>query len=361
MRELESDDAVAILEDLEPEERAEVLANIPAVERVALARSLEYPEDSAGRLMQTEFIAVPPFWSVGQTIDHLREASDLPEEFYGLFVIDPAHRLVGTVALDRLLRSGRPTPIADITDTDPYEVAATDDQEQVARLFERYNLVAAPVVDDARRLVGIITVDDIVDVIEEEADEDIRRLAGVGDEEASDSVMYVARSRIPWLLVNVLTAFLAAAVIGLFGATIEQMVALAALMPIVASMGGNAGTQAMTVTVRAIATRDIAGRTAFRVIGREVAVGLLNGVAVAALVGLGAGLWFHDVALGVVIGIALVVNLLVAGFVGATIPLVFDRLRIDPAIASGVVLTAVTDVTGFFVFLGLAGWWFGLL
>ncbi len=361
MRELESDDAVAILEDLEPEERAEVLANIPAVERVALARSLEYPEDSAGRLMQTEFIAVPPFWSVGQTIDHLREASDLPEEFYGLFVIDPAHRLVGTVALDRLLRSGRPTPIADITDTDPYEVAATDDQEQVARLFERYNLVAAPMVDDARRLVGVITIDDIVDVIEEEADEDIRRLAGVGDEEASDSVMYVARSRIPWLLVNVLTAFLAAAVIGLFGATIEQMVALAALMPIVASMGGNAGTQAMTVTVRAIATRDIAGRTAFRVIGREVAVGLLNGVAVAALVGLGAGLWFHDVALGVVIGIALVVNLLAAGFVGATIPPVFARLRIDPAIASGLVLTAVTDVTGFFVFLGLAGWWFGLL
>jgi len=360
VRELESDDAVAILEDLEPEERAEVLAQLPAVERVALARGLEYPEDSAGRLMQTEFIAVPPFWTVGQAIDHLREAGDLPDEFFSLFVVDPGYHLVGTVALDRLLRSKRPTAIADITDTDPYTVDATDDQEQVARLFERYNLVAAPVVDDGGRLVGVITVDDIVDVIEEEADEDIRRLAGVGDEEASDSVAYVARSRIPWLLVNVVTAFLAAGVIGLFGGTIEEMVALAALMPIVASMGGNAGTQAMTVTVRAIATRDIAGRSAIGVIGREVAVGLINGVAVAVCVGTGAALWFRSPGLGAVIAAALVVNLFVAGLVGATIPLIFDRLEIDPAVASGVLLTAITDMTGFFVFLGLAGWWFGL-
>ncbi|KAB2876738.1 MAG: magnesium transporter [Bauldia sp.] len=361
VRDLESDDAVTILEDLEPDERAEVLAQLPPVERIALARGLEYPEDSAGRLMQTEFIAGPPFWTVGRAIDYMREAEDLPDEFYRLFVVDPGYRLVGTVALDRLLRSKRPVVIGDITEADLYKVHATDDQEDVARLFERYNLVTAAVVDDADRLVGVITVDDIVDVIEEEADEDIRRLAGLGDEEVSDTVAYIARSRIPWLLVNIVTAFLAAGVIGLFGGTIERMVALAVLMPIVASMGGNAGTQAMTVTVRAIATRDIAGRRAARVIGREVMVGLINGVAVAACVGVGAGLWFQNVSLGVVIAAALIVNLLVAGLVGATVPLLFDRLKIDPAVASGVLLTAITDVTGFFVFLGLAGWWFGLL
>ena len=360
VRDLESDDAVTILEDLEPEEQAEILAQLPPVERVALARGLEYPEDSAGRLMQTEFIAVPPRWTVGQAIDYMREAEDLPDEFYELFVVDPGHHLVGTVALNRLLRSKRPTIISDIAETELYKVHASDDQEDVARLFERYNLVSAAVLDDSDRLVGVITVDDIVDVIEEEADEDIRRLAGVGDEEVSDTVAYVARSRIPWLLVNIVTAFLAAAVIGLFGGTIERMVALAVLMPIVASMGGNAGTQAMTVTVRAIATRDIAGRRAVRVIGREVMVGLINGLAVAVCVGLGAGFWFRSVSLGVVIAVALIVNFLVAGLVGAMIPLFFDRVKIDPAVASGVLLSAITDVTGFFVFLGLAGWWFGL-
>jgi magnesium transporter len=276
-------------------------------------------------------------------------------------VVDPAYHLVGTVALDRLLRSKRPTPIAKIMETDVEAVKATDDQEDVARRFERYNLVATPVVDDAGRLVGVITVDDVVDVIEEEAEEDIRRLAGVGDEETSDTVGYVARSRIPWLLVNVVTAFFAAAVIGLFGGTIEQMVGLAFLMPIVASMGGNAGTQAMTVTVRAIATRDIAARTALRAVGREVLVGLINGLALAVIVGLGAGLWFGDVDIGGVIAIALIINILVAGLVGATIPLAFDRMGIDPAVASGVMVTAITDATGFSVFLGLAGWWFGLI
>lgn len=360
VRDLESDDAVSLLEDLEPGSQAEILAQLPPVQRVALARGLEYREDSAGRLMQTDFIAVPPHWNVGQAIDYMRENPDLPDSFYQLFVVDPAHRLVGAVALDRLLRSKRPTPITGIAESDPHKVHADDDQEDVARLFERYNLVTAPVVDDAERLVGVITVDDVVDVIEEEADEDIRRLGGVGDEEASDTVRYVARSRIPWLLVNVLTAFLAAGVIGLFGSTIERMVALAVLMPIVASMGGNAGTQAMTVTVRAIATREIAGRRVLRVIGREVMVGIINGVTVAACVGLGAGLWFSSVSLGVVIAVALVVNIIVAGFVGAMVPLLFERLKIDPAVASGVLLTAITDVTGFFVFLGLAGWWFGL-
>ena len=359
--ELDSDDAVTLLEDLEPEKQADILAELPPVERAAVERSLDYPEESAGRLMQTEFIAVPPFWNVGQTIDYMREEEDLPDEFYVLFVVDATFHLVGTVALDRLLRSKRPTPIESITDTDVETVKATDDQEDVARVFERYNLVAVPVVDDDGRMVGVITVDDIVDVIEEEADEDIRRLAGVGDEEASDSVVYVARSRIPWLLVNVATAFLAASVIGLFGATIEQMVALAILMPIVASMSGNAGIQAMTVTIRAIATRDTASKAALRAIGRELLIGLVNGLAVALVVGVAAGLWFENIDLGVVIGVALVLCLLIAGVAGATIPLAFHRLKIDPAVASGVIVTAITDVAGFFVFLGLAAWWFGLL
>ncbi len=360
VRQLDSDDAVAILEELPPEERDEVLERLPPVDRVAVSRALEYPEDSAGRLMQTEFIAVPPFWDVGRTIDYMRDEEDLPDEFYQLIVVDADFHPVGTVTLDRLLRSKRPTSIHDIADTDIRKIKATDDQEDVARLFERYNLITAPVVDDDDRLVGVITVDDIVDVIEEEADEDIRRLGGVGDEEASDAVAHVARTRIPWLLVNVFTGFLAAAVIGLFDGTIEQMVALAVLMPIVASMGGNAGTQAMTVTVRAIATRDIATRPTHRVVGREVVVGFINGLVVAVCVGTGAALWFRNADIGAVIAVALMVNILVAGLVGSLIPLVLDRLRIDPAVASGVILTAITDVTGFFVFLGLAGWWFGL-
>ena len=361
VRELESDDAVALLEDLQPAEQAEILAELPPVERAAVARSLTFPEKSAGRLMQTDFIAVPPFWDVGQTIDYMREEEELPDEFHVLLVTDATHHLVGTVALDRLLRSKRPTPIAAITDTDVETVKATDDQEDVARIFERYNLVTAPVLDDDGRVVGVITVDDIVDVIEEEAEEDIRRLVGLGDEEASDTVRYVARSRIPWLLVNVVTAFLAASVIGLFGASIEQMVALAVLMPIVASMSGNAGIQAMTVTIRSIATRDMAARAAFRAIGREILVGLINGLVIAIAVGLAAGLWFQSVEIAVVIGLALVICLLIAGLTGATTPLALHRLGLDPAPASGVIVTAITDVAGFFVFLGLAGWWFGLL
>jgi magnesium transporter len=361
MLELESDDAVALIEDLEPAERDEILAELPPVERAAVARSFTYAEKSAGRLMQTDFIAVPPFWDVGRTIDYMREDENLPDEFYVLLVVDAAHHIVGTVALDRLLRSKRPTPIESITDKDVETVKATDDQEDVARVFERYNLVTAPVLDDDGRVVGVITVDDIVDVIEEEAEEDIRRLVGLGDEEASDTVRYVARSRIPWLLVNVVTAFLAASVIGLFGASIEQMVALAVLMPIVASMSGNAGIQAMTVTIRSIATRDIAAKAAFRTVGREILVGLINGLAIAVAVGLAAGLWFQSPEIAVVIGVALVVCLLIAGLAGASVPLALDRMGIDPAPASGVIVTAVTDVAGFFVFLGLAGWWFGLL
>ncbi|WP_181705254.1 magnesium transporter [Chthonobacter rhizosphaerae] len=354
VREMDSDDAVYLLEDLAEEDKAEILAQLPFPDRLALQRSLDYPEETAGRRMQTDFIAVPPFWTVGQTIDYLREREDLPEEFYEIYVIDPGFRLLGSVSLNKILRAGRPTKIGDIMHENRHLVQATEDQEEVARLFERYNLIAAAVVDEGERLVGVITIDDIVDVIQAEAEEDIRALAGVGDEEISDSVLYTVRTRSVWLIVNLATAFLASSVIGLFDATIEKMVALAVLMPIVASMGGNAGTQTMTVAVRALATRDLDANNAWRIIGREVMVGLLNGGAFALAVGAVAALWFQDPMLGVVIGAAMVINLVCAALAGILIPLTLDRFDVDPAVASGVFVTMVTDIVGFFAFLGLA-------
>ena len=361
LRELDSDDAVYILEDLEDEDRAAILERLPLPERVTLTRGLDYPEDSAGRLMQTDFVAVPPFWTVGRAIDHLRELEDAPESFFEIFVIDPAFKLLGSVPLSQILRSTRNVRLENIMTEDVRSFEATQDQEEVARQFQRYNLVSAPVVDADRRLVGVLTVDDIVDVIEEEADEDLKALGGVfGDEELSDTVVETARSRFPWLFINLGTAFLAAGVISLFEATIEQMVALAVLMPIVASMGGNTGTQAMTVTVRALATRELGRRNIRRIIGREIMVGLVNGLLLSVLLGAGAGLWFRDPQLGVVIASALVINMLVAGLAGTVIPITVNHLKLDPAVASGVFLTTATDVTGFFAFLGLAAWWFGL-
>ena len=361
VRELDSDDAVYILEDLDEEDRAKILDQLPALERVALTRSLDYPEDSAGRRMQTEFVAAPEFWTVGHTIDYVADAENLPDTFYEIFVVDPSFKLVGTVPLDRLLRAKRSKHLSEILEDDPRTINATEDQEDAARTFERYNLVSAAVVDDAERLVGVLTVDDIVDVIEEEADEDLRALGGVtGDEEISDPVFYTAKSRIPWLLINLVTAIMSASVIGLFEGTIEQMVALAVLMPIVASMGGNAGTQSMTVAVRALATRDIGGHNARRLVRRETLVGLANGIVLAILVALAAGFWFQNPQLGVIIGCAMVTNLVFAGLFGILIPLTLDKLKADPAVASGVFLTTVTDTVGFFSFLGLATWWFGL-
>jgi magnesium transporter len=361
VRDLDSDDAIEFIADLDAEDREEVLAGLPFAERIALERSLDYPEDSAGRRMTTKFIAVPPFWTVGQTIDFMREDDSLPDEFTELHVVDPRFCLLGTVPLDRLLRAKRPTTIEAIVSEAKHSVQATDDQEDVARLFERYNLLSVGVVDEAGRLVGVITVDDIVDIIEEEADEDIKRLAGVGDEEISDSVVSSVRSRFVWLFLNLGTAFAAAAVIGLFDGTIEQMVALAILMPIVTSLGGNAATQAMTVTVRALATRDLETIRSFRFVRREVLVGLANGAIFATIVGIVAGLVFANPQLGVVIAAALVINLVAAGLAGVLIPLTFDRFGADPALASTVFVTAVTDVLGFFAFLGLAAWWFGLI
>ena len=357
LQQLDSDDAVYVIEDLDKAEQTDILAKLPHFERLALERSLEYPEDSAGRIMQTDLIAVPPFWSVGQTIDHMREAEDLPDRFYELFVVDPAYHLLGSVALNILLRSKRPSSIDAITERDIHPIPVEADQEAVARQFERYNLTSAPVVDGGGRLVGVITADDIVEVVQEEASEDILRMGGVAGERVSDSVWRTASHRFTWLFANLITAILASLVISLFEATIEQMVALAVLMPIVASMGGNAGTQTMTVAVRALATQDLGPANALRVILRESAVGFLNGLLFAVIMAAIAFFWFGSGELGAVIGVAMIVNLLAAALAGILIPLGLDALGLDPAIASGVFVTTVTDVVGFFAFLGLAAVW----
>jgi magnesium transporter len=361
VRDLDSDDAVTILEDLPKEDQAEILDQLPPVERVALKRSLDYPEDSAGRRMQDEFIAVGPDWTVGQTIDYMRETPDLPDRFWEIYVVDADRRLTGVVALDRLLRTKRPVPIRDLFDEDLHPLQATDDQEEVARLFERYDLVSAPVVDDDGRLVGVITFDDIVDVIEEEAEEDIKALGGVsGEEELSDSVWTIAKSRFPWLFANLLTALISAWVISNFEGAIAKMVALAVLMPIVASMGGNAGTQTMTVTVRALATRELSSVNAVRIVRRELLVGLFNGLAFAVIMGTVAMFWFNVTDLGLVMALAMVTVLVAAALGGILIPLVLTRCGVDPAVSSGPFVTTITDVVGFLSFLGIATLWFGL-
>jgi magnesium transporter len=355
---LDSDDAVYILEDLDQEDREEILAQLPFTERVRLRRALDYPESSAGRRMQTEFVAVPPFWTVGQTIDYLRDEDDLPESFTQIFVIDPTFKLLGVLDLDQILRAKRQVRIEAIMRETSYPVAAGMDQEEAAQLFEQYDLLSAPVVDENGRLVGVLTIDDVVDVIQEEAEEDIMRLGGVGDEELSDSVIDTSRSRVPWLMVNLLTAFVSASVISLFEATIEQVVALAILMPIVAGMGGNAGSQTMTVTVRALATRNLDIHNAWRVARRELGVGLINGMLIGSLVGTVAGLWFHDPHIGGLVASAMVINMFAAAMGGLVVPLMLHRAGADPAVSSAVFVTAITDTTGFFSFLGLATLWF---
>ena len=361
VRELESDDAVKLLEGLDEEDKVEILEKLPPSERDALERSLLYPENSAGRRMQTEFIAVPADWTVGQAIDYMRDTPDLPDRFYEIYAVDKAQRWQGAVSLDALLRSRRPVPLADLVDEDRRRVSVIDDQEEVARLFGKYNLVAAPVVDTTDRLVGVITIDDVVDVIEEEADEDLKALGGVtSDEELSDNVWTIAKGRFNWLLVNLATAFLASSVLGLFEGQLEKMVALAVLAPIVASQGGNAATQTMTVAVRALATRELGSNNAFRVVMREGLVGLVNGLAFAIITGIAAVAWFKIPALGVVIGLAMLCNLVAGALGGILIPMVLERVRADPAVASGTFVTTITDVVGFFSFLGIATLWFGL-
>ncbi|RWM29948.1 magnesium transporter [Mesorhizobium sp.] len=360
VQELDSDDAVYILEDLDQEDQDEILSQLPFTERIRLRRALDYPEETAGRRMQTEFVAVPPFWTIGQTIDYMREDKNLPDRFSQIFVIDPSFKLLGAIDLDQILRTKRAVKVEDVMHETRHAIPATMDQEEAAREFEQYDLLSAAVVDENERLVGVLTIDDVVDVIQQEAEEDLLRMGGVGDEELSDTIAATSRSRVPWLLVNLGTAFISASVISMFGATIEEMVALAALMPIVASLGGNAGTQTMTVTVRALATRDLDIYNAGRVIRREVMVGLLNGGVIATILGLVAGFWFHNPDLGFVIAAAMILNMLAAALGGILIPLFLDKLGADPAISSSIFTTMITDVIGFLAFLSLATWWLHL-
>ncbi len=355
---LDTDDAVYLLQDMDEDRQQEVLSHMSEADRAAVELSLQYPEYSAGRLMQREVVAVPGFWSIGQTIDHLREAPDLPDEFFEIFIVDPAGHLLGTVPVSHIVRSPRPTLVADIMDDEPVKIPVTLDQEEVAYLFEQYSLVSAPVVDEGDRLVGMITVDDIVEVIQEAASEDLLALGGVSDEEGTTAtVLEVTRGRFSWLFINLLTAILASIVIGLFGSTIQQVVALAILMPIVASMGGNAGTQTLTVAVRAISMRELTPANAMRIVVREGLVGGLNGIIFAVIMGVVGWLWFADPALGGVLAAAMIINLICAGFAGILVPLGLQRAGIDPAVSSTVFVTTVTDVVGFFVFLGLATVW----
>lgn len=352
--EMDSDDAVELIAELDDEEREQVLAAMPAEDRAEIEQALAYDEDTAGRLMQRELVAVPQTWSVGEVIDYLRESDDLPEDFYDIIVVDETRKPVGTVALGTLVRTKRHVRIADIMEHDPYILPVTTPQEEVAHLFRDQNLVSAPVVDTDGRLVGVITVDDVLDVIDEEAEKDMLGLAGAGEADIYSDVKRTVRARLPWLAVNLLTALLASSVIALFQDEIKVVVALAVLAPIVASMGGNAGTQTLAVAVRALATQELTARNALRFIGKEVVVGSLNGVALALVVGLVAWGWFGEWRIGAIIGAAIVANLMAACFSGTVIPLSLNRMKIDPAVASGVFLTTVTDVLGFFAFLGLA-------
>jgi magnesium transporter len=354
--ELETDDAVDLIEDLDEADQKELLEAVPDSERMLYEEALSWPEDSAGRLMRREVVAIPAVWSVGETIDYMRSDAEMPDDFYDVVIVDPAHKPLGMVPLSRMLRTKRPVAVTEIMDEEFRPIPVTMDQEDVAFLFRQYALVEAPVIEESGRLVGVITVDDVVDVIEEEHEEDMMRLAGVSEDDYYSAVIATTRSRASWLMVNLLTAILASLVIALFDAAIEKVVALAILMPIVASMGGNAGTQTLTVTVRALATKELTASRVVRTVAKESLVGFINGVIFAAVMGIVAWLWFSSPVIGGVLAAAMVINLLVAGLAGTLIPIGFERWGADPAVASTVFLTTITDVVGFFCFLGLGAW-----
>jgi magnesium transporter len=356
VRELDSDDVVDLVEDMEGAQQAAILDALDAADRVAVEQALAYPEESAGRLMQREVVHAPEHWTVGQMIDYLRGHKDsLPEQFYHVVLTDPRMKPTGHVTLGRMLSAPRQTALREIGEDSFRVIPATQHEDDVAYAFNQYHLISAPVVDDDGRLVGVITIDDAMIVLDEAAEEDLLRLAGVGEESRlSDKIVSTTRQRFPWLFVNLITSILASLVIAQFEDAIAQIVALAVLLPIVASMGGNAGTQSLTVAVRAIATKDLTRSNFFRVMGRELGVGLINGLIFAVVMGIVGMIWFDSPGLGAVIAAAMVINLLVAGLAGIVIPVVLDRLRIDPALASGAFVTTVTDVVGFFAFLGLA-------
>ncbi len=354
VRELESDDVVDLIEDMDEEKQDVILDVLEDNDRVAVEQSLTYPENSAGRLMQSEVVTAPEHWTVGEAIDFLRAQDELPEQFYHVTLVDPRHKPVGNVTLGKLMGSRRDVLLWEIIEDVFQVIPAMQDEGEVAYAFNQYHLISAPVVDEDERLVGVITIDDAMIVLDEEHEEDILRLAGVGEGSLSDRVINTTRQRLPWLAVNLLTAIAASLVIAQFEAAISRIVALAVLMPIVASMGGNAGTQSLTVAVRAIATKDLTGSNMWRVIRREVLVGLINGVVFATVMGVVGLVWFGSPALGYVIAVAMVINMVVAGLAGTAIPVALEKFGIDPALASGAFVTTVTDVVGFFAFLGLA-------
>jgi len=358
IKNLESDDAIKILENLDEQNKETLLNSLPPKDRFALKESLSYPEDSAARLMQREFTAIPNNWSVGQTIDYLRENKDLPDEFLEIFIVDSEFKPIGTVPASKVLRTSRESKMQSIMLETQLSIPVDMDQEEVGHIFENYNLNSACVVDKSNKLVGMITSDDMLTVLKEEAEEDTLRLAGVGDEEITDGVFKKTKRRFNWLLLNLLTAFLATWVISIFGATIEQMVALAFLMPIVASMGGNAGMQTLAVTVRAIATNDLSENNFVKTVTKEFAIGVLNGIIFAIISALIVQLWFKDIYLSLIISISMVLNMIVAGLFGILVPVSLKRFNVDPAIASSVFVTTITDVIGFLSFLGIGAYFF---
>ena len=358
IKRLESDNAIKILENLEKETKEKVLEKLPPKDKFLLEEGLSYPEDSAARIMQREFTAVPSNWTVGQTIDYLREDKDLPEEFLEIFIVDNDFKPIGTVPSSRVLRTSRDLKMNSIMVEMPVLISANMDQEEVGHTFENYNLVSAGVVNKNNKLVGMITADDVVTVVQEEAEEDVLRLAGVGDEEITDSVMLKTKRRFNWLLLNLFTALLATWVISNFGASIEQMVALAFLMPIVASMGGNAGMQTLAVTIRAIATKELSKSNFNRVVVKEFLIGILNGIIFAIITGAIVQLWFKQINLSLLIGVSMILNMIVAGLFGILVPVSLKKLNIDPALASSVFVTTITDVIGFLSFLGLGSFYF---
>ena len=353
---LDSDDAVEVIENLEDDFQKEVIHQLPLKSRISVEEGLSFPENSAGRLLQREFVAIPQFWTAGATIDYLRSASEgeLPDNFSDIFILTSNSHVTGRVPLARLIQAASQVKLEGLSHEEIYSIPATMDQEEVAQIFRRENLLSAAVVDSESRMIGVITIDDVVDVIDEEAQEDLLKLAGVDQGSLYHDVFSTSFSRFRWLFINLVTAILASAVISFFDATIQQIVALAILMPIVASMGGNAGTQALTVAVRALAMREVSNINAFRVVWKETMVGALNGIVFALLIGFITVFWFHNAKLGIIIAVAMIINMLVAGFFGAAIPILLNRMGSDPAVSSTVLLTTLTDVIGFFVFLGLA-------
>lgn len=351
---LETDDAVAIIEDLEEGEQQAVLAELDAEDRAVIETALTYPEETAGRIMQRDLVAVPEHMNVGQLIDYLREHDDLTTEFWEIFVVDPAHKPVGTCQLSWILRTPRDIAVADVMKREQTLIPADMDQEEVALRFQKYNLISAAVVDEDGRLIGMITVDDILHIVEDEASEDVLLLSGAGEGDINEPIRESYRARVRWLVANLATALLASFVISIFGAAIEQMVALAILMPIVASIGGNAGTQTMAVSVRALAMNELTRSNTRRIIGREFRIALLNGGTIAVLVGIGTAVVFANPMLGGVIAAAMLVNIVIAGFAGIFVPVMLDRLDQDPALASSVFVTMITDTIGFLAFLGFA-------